>query len=112
MRDKGRNLFVAECKFWAGPKKLAETVDQTLGYLSWRDSKTAIFVFNRNRSLSKVLAAIAPTIREHSSFIRELADYGGETDFRFVLRHRDDPERELTLTVLAFEVPGPRVGEP
>jgi hypothetical protein len=30
----------------------------------------------------------------------------GETDFRFILHHRDDTERELTLTILVFEVPG------
>lgn len=106
IREKGRNLFVGECKFWAGPKKLSATVDQIVGYLSWRDTKSAIFVFNRGRELTKVLAAISPTIRTHPSFVREIA-YGEETDSRFVLRHRDDPEREQTLTVLVFEVPAP-----
>jgi hypothetical protein len=37
--------------------------------------------------------------------VREIR-YGEETDFRFILHHRDDPDRELTLTVLVFEVPG------
>jgi hypothetical protein len=106
IRENGRNLFVAECKFWAGPKKLSTTIDQIVGYLSWRDTKSAIFVFNRGRELTKVLAAISPTVRSHPSSVREIA-YGEETDFRFVLRHRDDPERELTLTVLVFEVPAP-----
>lgn len=54
--------------------------------------------------MTKVLAAISPTISGHPSFVREIA-YGEETDFRFVLCHRDDPVRELTLTVLVFEVP-------
>jgi hypothetical protein len=36
--------------------------------------------------------------------VREVS-YGVETDFRFVMRHRDDPERELALTILVFEVP-------
>lgn len=106
VRENGRNLFVGECKFWAGPKKLGATVDQILGYLSWRDTKSAIFLFNRGRELTKVLAAISPAISNHPSFVREIV-YGEETDFRFALRHRDDPERELTLTVLVFEVPAP-----
>jgi hypothetical protein len=104
IRRDGRNLFIGECKFWSGPKKLTETVDQLLGYASWRDTKTAIFVFNRGRELSKVLAQISPTLSAHPNFVREIP-YGGETDFRFVIRHRDDPERELALTVLVFEVP-------
>src|SRR5690606_33643291 len=38
----GSNLFVAECKFWKGPKKFLEGIDQLLGYLTHRDSKTAL----------------------------------------------------------------------
>lgn len=104
IREKGRNVFIAECKFWGGPAKLSATVDQLLGYASWRDTQTAILLFNRGRSMTHVLANVGPTIRAHPSFVREIP-YGGETDFRFVLCHRDDPERELTLTILAFEVP-------
>jgi hypothetical protein len=106
VRERGRNVFIAECKFWGGPARLTATVDQLLGYTSWRDTKTAIFVFNRKRALTTVLRQISPTVTAHSSFVREI-EYGGETDFRFVLRHRDDPERELTLSVLVFEVPAP-----
>jgi hypothetical protein len=105
VRDRGKNLFIAECKFWDGPAKLTATVDQLLGYTSWRDTKTAIFLFNRGRALTRVLAQLSPTVAAHRDFVREIA-YKGETDFRFVLHHRDDPERELTLTILVFEVPG------
>jgi hypothetical protein len=105
IRRDGRNTLIAECKIWSGPKKLTETIDQLLRYTSWRDIKTAIFIFNRGRELSKVLAQISPTVAAHPNFVRAIA-YGGETDFRFILHHRDDTERELTLTILAFEVPG------
>lgn len=105
IRRDGRNIFVAECKFWSGPKKLTDTIDQLLRYTSWRDTKTAIFVFNRGRELSKVLAQISPTAGAHPNFVREIA-YGCETDFRLILHHRDDAGRELTLTILVFEVPG------
>lgn len=105
IRERGRNVFIAECKFWDGPVKLTATLDQILGYTSWRDTQTAIFIFNRGRALSRVLAAVSPTIAGHPAFVREIS-YGGETERRVVLRHPDDPERELTLTVLVFEVPG------
>lgn len=105
IRRDGRNTFIAECKFWDGPAKLGKTINQLLGYTSWRDTKTAILLFNRGGNLTSILAKISPTVVGHPSFVREVA-YGGETDFRFILRHRDDPERELTLTILVFEVPG------
>lgn len=104
IRRDGRNTFIAECKFWDGPAKLTKTIDQLLSYTSWRDTKTALFLFNRGRELSKVLAQISPTAAAHPNFVREIPQ-GGQTDFRFILRHRDDPERELTLTILVFEVP-------
>lgn len=104
VREGDRNVFIGECKFWDGAKVLTETIDQVLRYASWRDTKTAILLFNRNRDLTRVLAQISPTVVEHPSFVREI-NYGGETEFRFLLLRPDDKERELTLTVLVFEVP-------
>jgi hypothetical protein len=104
VRSDARTVFIAECKFWAGPQLLVDTIDQLLGYASWRDTKTAILLFNRGRRLSTVLEKIAPTVAGHPNFIREV-EFGNETSFRFVLRHRDDPERHLTLTILVFELP-------
>ena len=36
VREGDRNVFIGECKFWAGPKVLTETIDQVLRYASWR----------------------------------------------------------------------------
>ena len=48
IRSGDRNIFIAERKFWNGPAKPTKTIDQLLGYLSWRDSKAAIL--NKRRS--------------------------------------------------------------
>jgi len=104
IRFDGRNIFIAECKFWKGAEKFTETIDQLLNYTSWRDTKTAILVFNRNKNLSAVLGQIPDLLKGHANFKR-LADYKSETGFRCVLHHRDDKNRELTLTVLLFDVP-------
>ena len=42
IRAEGKNIFIAECKFWRGEKQFVGTVDQILSYLSWRDTKAAI----------------------------------------------------------------------
>lgn len=104
VRDRDRNVFIAECKFWGGTKLLTEAIDQLLRYTSWRDTKTAILLFNRNKDLTRVLEQISPAVAGHLSFVREIP-YGAETEFRFVLRQPSDRARELTLTVLVFEVP-------
>lgn len=104
VRSEGKNIFIGECKFWSGSKMLTETIDQLLGYTSWRDTKVAVVVFNRNKDFSRVLTAIGDTAKTHGNFKRELA---GSTDtvFRYCFAHKDDKNRELFLTILAFDVP-------
>lgn len=104
IRAEGKNIFIAECKFWKGPKGFTETIDQLLGYTTWRDTKTAILVFNRNRNFSEVIAQVPDLIKQYPYYKRQLS-YNSETGFRFILHHRDDKNREITLTVLCFDVP-------
>jgi hypothetical protein len=101
----GRNIFIAECKIWKGAETFRAAIDQLLGYTAWRDTKTAIIIFNRNKNLSAVLAQIPDLVKNHPNFKREITSYKNETGFRFFLHQRDDKNREFTLTVLAFDVP-------
>jgi len=105
IKVNGKNAFIAECKIWGGEKLLHETIDQLLGYLSWRDTKTAILLFNRNKNLSSVLNQIPDIVTKHPNCIRHVTSYKHETGFRFMMRQRDDPEREMLLTVYVFDVP-------
>ncbi len=106
VRWEGKNVFIAECKFWKGPKSLSEALDQLLGYASWRDTKTALLLFNKQRDFSSVVQKIPEVVRNHPAFKREVSYEKSETGFRSVLGRPDDPDREIVLTVLAFDVPG------
>ena len=103
---KGRNIFVAECKFWKGKSALREAIDQLLGYLSWRDTKVALLLFNRNKQFTAVLDQIDPTVREHPNFV-SMEGKKGATEFRFKMHQNGDPKRHLELTILAFDIPAP-----
>ena len=104
IRVEGKNIFIAECMFWRGPESLKKKIDQLLGYTSWRDTKTAVLVFNRDRNFSAVVSKIPQVVESYPNFKRRLP-YTSETGSRFILYHKDDKNRELMLTVLAFEVP-------
>lgn len=106
IRSGERNIFVGECKFWSGPAMLTETIDQLLGYLTWRDSKAAILIFNRNKNFSKVLAAIPGTMIAHPNFHRDEGKRSG-TSFRYQYCHKDDAAKMIHITVLAFDIPTP-----
>lgn len=104
IRTNGKNIFIAECKFWNGPSGIGKAIDQLLRYASWRDTKTALLVFNREGAFSNVLKKLPEAVESHPNF-KKTCQYSSETGFQYILGHRDDPNRELTLTVLAFEIP-------
>jgi hypothetical protein len=104
IRAEGRNVFIAECKFWGGEKQLLETIDQLLSYLSWRDTKAAVLVFSRNANFTEVLKKITASAASHRC-CKRTADSTDESSFRYVFHQPTDPSREMILTVLAFDVP-------
>ena len=104
IRANDRNVFIAECKVWKGPKSLADAIDQLLSYLSWRDTKTALVIFNRNANFSDVLTSIEQAVPTHASYKRTIGKTG-ETSYRFVFGQPADANREVILTVLVFDVP-------
>lgn len=104
IREDDRNIFIAECKFWAGEKQFSETIEQLLSYLSWRDTKTAILIFNRNKDFSGVLKKIEESTPKHKNYKRMLSKVD-ESTFRYLFHQPNDRNRELILTVLAFDIP-------
>lgn len=104
MRFQGKNVFIAECKFWKGEKAFLATLDQLLSYLSWRDTKAAVLIFNRNADFSAVLTKIGETAPKHPLFKRDRGK-SGESVFRYVFAQPNDSNREIILTVLPFDIP-------
>lgn len=104
IRVKDKNIFVAECKIWDGPDLMAKTIDQILSYTSWRDTKTAILIFNRNKDFSAILKKIDEVASKHPNCKKQLP-FNPENGYRYLYHHPNDRNRELTLTILAFDVP-------
>src|SRR6266508_477640 len=104
IREGDRNVFIAECKIWKGEAELLKAIDQILGYLHWRDTKAALLVFNRNKAFSDILAKVPSAIQHHAN-CKKLIRQVGETEWRFLFSSKDDPNRELQLAVLLFDVP-------
>lgn len=104
LREGERNVFIAECKFWKGPKGFGESIDQLLSYATWRDSKTTILVFNRGTDISTVLVGVDAAAKAHANFKRAV-NWPHESGFRYVFHSHGDANCELILTVLVFHVP-------
>jgi hypothetical protein len=104
IKHESTNLFIGECKVWKGPRVFTETIDQILGYLTWRDSKAAIMMFVPNKDISAVKSAANETAKSHSNFVRELDVVNeGWVNYRFHLEN--DPGTYLSLAVQLYHLP-------
>jgi hypothetical protein len=63
-----------------------------------------LLVFNRNADFSGALAKIRETLPKHTHFKRDLGA-SGESKFCYVFAQPKDSNREIILTVLAFDIP-------
>jgi hypothetical protein len=104
IRDAGEVIFIAELKFWDGPKSISDAIDQLLKYVSWRDTKTALVVFNRRRDFTKVVASAVETVRAHPN-CRQGMKEEGPTRFRFTFKNKSDDDRDFAMTLMLFNVP-------
>jgi hypothetical protein len=104
LRYENSNVYIAECKFWNGPKALLGAIDQLLHYLTWRDSKASLVAFVANKDFSAVLDSIRETMPNHPQFVSHVADHD-ESWFEYRFSLPGDPGREIRLTVQAFHLP-------
>jgi hypothetical protein len=104
IRNKGKNIFVAECKFWDGPKVFNTALNQLLGYTTWRDGKLALLIFNRNKDFTKVIEQIKPLVEENEHYV-DFISQESDSEFHFKLSHPHDKQKHLILAVLLFEIP-------
>jgi hypothetical protein len=104
IRVDNRNVFIAECKFWRGPKSFGDAIDQLLSYLTWRDSKCALLIFNRTKDSSSVRQKMHDIMEERSEH-RKTVTHQPDGDSRYVLVKESDPGREITVTTQLYDMP-------
>lgn len=105
IRRNDRNAFIAECLVWEGQAGLLRKMDdQLFKYATWRDSKVALLVFNRNENFTEVVGKMKDTVRSHSQCVRELpCSFATGSRYEFV--RADNSRQRFILTALAFNVP-------
>lgn len=105
IRHQDRNVFISECKFWEGQKKLAEAVDQLSGYMVWRDTKAALVLFIKRKDATSCIARAQDAIRAHPHFKRDgRPSLDPDAYSTFVVRHGDDADREIQLSLVPIVV--------
>lgn len=104
IEDNNRAAFIAECKIWKGQAELSQAIDQLLGYLTWRDCKAALIVFNKhNSAFSAILEKLPLVFGSHDNFRAQLShEKNGEWEFRMC--SREDAGRSIRIHVFVFNL--------
>tara|TARA_B100000809_G_scaffold264413_1_gene320179 strand:+ start:2013 stop:3218 length:1206 start_codon:yes stop_codon:yes gene_type:complete len=100
----GTNLFVAECKFWKGKKSFLNAIDQLFGYLTHRDSKTALIMFVDQKELTTVMETAKKEIENHPQYKEHVIDnYNTSISYKMTLP--DDSKKSIQMEVMFFHFP-------
>jgi hypothetical protein len=104
VRHQDLNAFIGECKFWDGPKKFNEAIDQLLDYTVWRDTKAAIILFIRRRNATAAIDAAGGCLTQHVQCTQAPIPVNCDQrrDYRFASPH--DEQRMISLALLPIVV--------
>lgn len=104
IEDQERAAFVAECKVWRGQKELLAAIDQLLSYLTWRDCKAAILIFNKhNAKFTELLEKVPETMMSHKNFKRDLGQQS-DGEWRYIFTSLEDELRQVIVNVSIFNI--------
>ncbi len=99
-----QGVFIAECKIWHGAADLRAAINQLLGYLTWRERKAAVIVFNRTRNRSRVVRTIA-TVAEENELHTARINHIHASESRHSFRHPDDTDLIHIVTFITVDIP-------
>lgn len=101
--EKGINVFIAECKLWKGESELSKAIDQLLDrYVTWRDEKVALIVFNKDmKKFTELMTKAVEKLKEHPQFDKYIGKRR-DSSYQFTFKHPDDSEKIIKLELIIF----------
>jgi len=100
--EKGA-IFIAECKFWKGGKAFEGALEQLLSYLVWRDTKAALILFVRQKSVSDIMAKADQALKKHRRYKRVEENVSHFPIY--VFHHEGDRNREIKVALVVVPLP-------
>lgn len=97
-----RAAFISECKIWKGVNTIQNTINQLLGYTTWKDTKLSIIIFNKK---NKDFFSLINTFEEN---IKNVENYYGHSkigmnEFELLL-NSDNTGQYIKIRVFIFDL--------
>lgn len=97
-----RAAFIAECKIWKGVTTIQNTINQLLGYTTWKDTKLSIIIFNKkNKDFFSLINAFEENIKNVENYYRHSKI--GMNEFELLL-NSDNTGQYIKIRVFLFNL--------
>jgi Ni,Fe-hydrogenase maturation factor len=83
---------------------VGQAIDQLLGYLTHRDSKTALIMFIDQKEATTVIKTAKEEICEHSNFKKYVGD-SYESSISYLITLPEDSKKIIEMEVMFFHFP-------
>ena len=100
VRFENKAAFIAECKIWHGIRKFEDAIKQLFGYTTWKDTKVALIVFNKNnKNFNSILNSVDEWAKANCKDIsRKNANMWN------CVIYREDTQTDIKLTIAMYDI--------
>lgn len=99
-----RAAFVAELKIWKGRRAFSNTLSQLFRYLTWRDTKVAIVLFNKEHKNFGEIIDIVRTMLQSSPLFLAFESDQLPNECRVTLKDERDLKRLTVVHILTADL--------
>ncbi len=100
---ENKSAYIAECKIWHGIKGFEKAINQLFSYITWRDIKTSLIVFNKDiRDFSKVLEKIKQFLDENE--LKISCSPISKNEWQYTFKKSLDSDETILLHVIICDI--------
>ena len=97
---ENKAAFIGECKIWHGIKKFEEAIEQMFRYSTWKDTKTALIVFNKeNKNFASTQQNVLSWIKSNA----KRYEVKNGNIWSCVL-HREDTNLDVQVAIALYDI--------
>ena len=97
---ENKSAFIGECKIWNGIKKFEDAIKQILGYLTWKDTKISLIVFNKkNKDFQSILNSIDSWIKKNTKQSKK-----ENSNTWKCLMYRGDTNSDIQIAIQVYDI--------
>lgn len=100
---ENKAAYIAECKIWHGPSEFNKAIKQLFGYITWRDVKTSLIIFNKtNKDFQSLLKKIDEELEKNELCIKHQKNL--QNNWKCIFRKNSESDERVELSVQVYDI--------